>query len=201
MTSANITANLHGTTHRADESYVEAWWFVGISVVCLIGGLAAGVLPMLAKVPVTLNTGWLFAIIGASQLLHGALDRNWEGVLWQAVIGAVFLIAGVAFLLEPGLDTSALTLVMGFVLAATGILQILFGTTYRPYAGWAWMVAAGVVAIGAAGFIVVSWPSPVDWVKSVELGVTVMFTGWCYLMMAGAAQHMGDEATKAEKSH
>jgi uncharacterized membrane protein HdeD (DUF308 family) len=200
MTSANITANVHATTHRADESYVEAWWFVGISIVFLIGGLAAMVLPMLARVPVTLNLGWLFAIIGLSQLLHGALDRNWEGVLWQAIIGAVFLIAGCALLLEPRLETPLLTVLIGIVLAATGTLQILFGTTFRPYAGWAWMVAAGVVAIGAAGFIVLSWPSPADWVKSVELGITVMFTGWCYLLMAGAAQHVGDEATKAKAS-
>ena len=77
MSTASITNATTFAERRAETGRPGPWWLVWLSMAFLFGGLAAGLLPMLAKEPVTSTLGIVLVIAGGVELLHSVIDRGW----------------------------------------------------------------------------------------------------------------------------
>lgn len=67
-------------------------------------------------------------------------------------------------------------------------MQVILGLQYRPHANWGWIVAAGAVAAILGLMIVLQWPWATVWVLGTLAGVSLIFSGWSYIMVAMAAR-------------
>ena len=67
-------------------------------------------------------------------------------------------------------------------------MQLILGFSLRPHAAWGWIVAAGALAIVVGVMILASWPSSAAWVLGTLAGISLIFSGWSYIMIALAAR-------------
>ena len=165
-------------------------WFLALGIVFIVGGVFAIAMPAPASVAVGLVAGWGFAIVGAFQVIQAWSIRSWGGFIWQLIIGLVVLVGGIAMLIDPIVAAVTLTLLIGAIFLAKGILQIGFGLRYRLHSGWGWILAAGILAIVIALMIIFSWPFSGLWVPGTLAGISLVFSGWSYVMIAIAGRRL-----------
>jgi uncharacterized membrane protein HdeD (DUF308 family) len=79
-----------------------------------------------------------------------------------------------------------LTLILGAVFFAEGIVCI--GTSFRLRANsaWIWLFLNGVVALVLGGMIYARWPLDSEWVIGVLYGIQSIFSGVAMLMLGFA---------------
>ena len=171
-----------------DDIRKHSGWFLFLGIVFIVGGVAALAMPMIASISVALLVGWLLILVGAVQIFQAWSIRTWGGFIWQMVIGLVVLIGGIAMIVNPIVAAITLTLLLGAVFIAKGVMQIMLGLRFRPHSGWGWIVAAGVLAIVVALMILFSWPFSGLWVPGTLVGISLIFSGWSYVAVALAAR-------------
>ena len=163
----------------------EHWgWFLAIGIVFIVGGVFAVAMPLIASITVAIVAGWAFIFVGAVQTIQAWSMRGWGGFIWQIVIGLVVLVGGIAMLINPIVAAVTLTLLIGAMFLVKGIMQVMLGFRYRPHAGWGWILAAGIFAIVVALMIIFSWPFSGLWVPGTLAGISLIFSGWSYVMIA-----------------
>jgi uncharacterized membrane protein HdeD (DUF308 family) len=79
-----------------------------------------------------------------------------------------------------------LTLILGAVFFAEGLICI--GTSFRlrGNSAWTWLLLNGVVALVLGGMIYARWPLDSEWVIGVLYGIQSIFSGVAMLMLGFA---------------
>ena len=178
------------TAGRMGDIRPHTGWFITIGVIFLVGGIFAIAMPLIASITVALVVGWSLIFVGVLQLVHAWGVRSWRGFIWQLVIGLIILVGGIAMLNNPIVAAVTLTLLLGVIFIAKGVVQLILGFNFRPHPAWGWIVAAGALAIIVGLMILTSWPSSAAWVLGTLAGISLIFSGWSYIMIALAARRM-----------
>jgi uncharacterized membrane protein HdeD (DUF308 family) len=173
------------------DSLQSNWgWFLALGVVFIIGGVLAIGMPLLAGITLTLVIGWLLIFVGALGLVQSWRLRGTDAFIWQLIISLIMLVGGIAIIVDPIVATVALTLLLGATFIAKGVVQVLMGFQMRPHSAWGWIVAAGALAVVVGILIVASWPSSAEWALGTLAGISLIFSGWSYVMIALAARQL-----------
>jgi uncharacterized membrane protein HdeD (DUF308 family) len=165
-------------------------WFTALGILFIIGGAFAIISPWIAGVTVALVVGWTLIFVGAVDLYQSWSTRSWGGFIWQVIIGLIILAGGISFLVNPIQGAITLTLLIGILFAAKGVMQLIMGFQYRPREGWGWIVAAGIIAIVLGVMILAGWPQSSIWVVGTLVGISLIFSGWSYIMISMAARRV-----------
>lgn len=167
-------------------------WSVALSVVLIVLGLIAVILPQIGGLAIALYFGWLL-LLGGAALLVFAWRTHAAGVMsLQVVLGLVYVLLGLFLILKPGAGLASLTLLLAGYLLIEGILELTAAFRVRPAAGRTWLIIDGVVALVLAAMIVTSWPSSATWVVGTLVGINMIFGGISRLMVTGAVRrHVG----------
>jgi uncharacterized membrane protein HdeD (DUF308 family) len=188
--TSNSLGNVAATFGKINDVIQHPGWFIALGVAFIIGGILAIYMPTFASIAVALTVGWVFIFVGVAGLVQAWQVWSWSGAIWTAITGLITLAGGIALLLYPDVGALSLTLLLGAVFVAKGISQIIFGFNYRPFDGWGWVVAAGVLSVVVGGLILFSWPSSADWALGTLAGVSLIFSGWSYIAMGTAARRV-----------
>jgi len=89
-----------------------------------------------------------------------ALDAQIRGLWWLVLIrGILFVLLGVAALLQPALAVIAFTFVFGIYAIVDGVMVVIAAIVARKeYSGWGWLIVQGVLTV-IAGVLIVSLPA------------------------------------------
>jgi uncharacterized membrane protein HdeD (DUF308 family) len=183
MTNTNMTMGTVGEVRQ------HANWFIALGVVFIIGGVFAIAMPLYSSIAVAIVVGWTLIIVGALQVIQSWSIRTWGGFIWQLVIGLIILAGGISMIVDPIVATLTLTLLVGAIFIAKGIVQLILGFQFRPNANWGWIVAAGVLAVILGLMILAQWPLTGVWVLGTLAGISLIFSGWSYVMIAIAGRN------------
>ena len=182
MTNTDMTMGTVGEIRQ------HANWFIALGVVFVIGGVFAIAMPLYSSIAVTLVVGWTLIVVGIVQLIQSWSIRTWGGFIWQLVIGLIILVGGIAVIVDPIVAAVTLTLLVGAIFIAKGVIQLVLGFQFRPNANWGWIVAAGLLAVILGFLILMQWPFSGVWVLGTLAGISLIFSGWSYIMIAMAAR-------------
>src|ERR1700693_6326326 len=138
-------------------------WTIALSVVMIIAGILAVIMPPVAGVAVTVLFGWLLTISGVAHLAYAWHARGTGAILWELLLGAAYLFAGIYTLLHPLLSMVSLTLVLGVYLFVEAILEFILAVRLRPLAGSGWLFVDGIVTLVLAIMILLHSPSRSAW--------------------------------------
>ncbi len=164
-------------------------WSIGLSVVLILAGLFARAVPPLVGIGVLLVVAWLIIVSGGVHLLFAWRTRTTGGMIWELLLGILYIAIGVDVLdAPPAAGLVALTLILAIYLFVEGVLELILGFRLRPGAGSTWVMLDGVVTLFLAILIWRNWPSSSEWVIGTLVGISMLFSGISRLFLSLAVR-------------
>jgi uncharacterized membrane protein HdeD (DUF308 family) len=164
-------------------------WSIVLSFLMILAGLLAIAVPWAAAVAVNLWVGWLLVFSGGAHLVFAWHTRGTLGIVWELLLGVLYIFADGYILINPILGLLSLTLALAIYLFAEGILEFILSFRLRPLPGWGWLLFDGIVTVILAVMIWRLWPWQSEWVIGTLVGISMLFSDTVRLMLSLAAHH------------
>ena len=187
MATVNPAQGLRGPAETARKF---TGWYMGFAVLFIILGIFAIAEPMVAAVAVALLVGWLLIFGGVAHLVSSFAGGGAGRVIWQVLIGIVYLAGGIYFLTHPLLGVGTLTLLLAGIILVEGVFEIVAYFKTRSSGGSSWLLINGLITLLVGGLIWFHWPSSAVWAIGTLLGVNLLMTGISRLMLGLAARKL-----------
>jgi len=165
-------------------------WSIVLSVLMMIAGVLAIVVPPAFGLAVTMLLGWLLVFCGAAHLAFAWETRHSGGLWWGLLLGVIYIATGGYISLHPMAGLASLTLVLAAYLLVESILEFILAYQLRPLTGSGWLVLDGIVTLILAVMIGWTWPSSSLWVIGTLVGISMLFSGITRLMISLSARRV-----------
>ena len=137
---------------------ISSGWSLALGILLIIAGVLALIFPVVAAVTAALYIGWFAIIAGAIEVVVAIRTRSEPHFGWRLLEGILFLVLGVLLVANPIRGAATLALVVGGLMAASGVVEIMLAFRRKPHAGWGWLLANGILSIVLAIMIAIGWP-------------------------------------------
>jgi uncharacterized membrane protein HdeD (DUF308 family) len=154
----------------------------------ILAGFLAIALPEVAGITINLLVAWLLIFSGVAHLVFAWHLRTTGGILWELLLGVLYIIVGAYLLLHPVLGLASLTLGLAIYLFAEGVLELILSFRLRPMPGSNWLLLDGIITLILGILIWRTWPSSTEWVIGTLVGISMLFSGVTRLMLSLAAR-------------
>jgi uncharacterized membrane protein HdeD (DUF308 family) len=165
-------------------------WSIGLGILMIVAGVLAIVVPPVAGLSVALLIGWLLIFSGGAHLAYAWRNRATGGLLWELLLGILYIFVGGYILFQPVAGLASLTLALALYLFIEGILECILSFRLRPMPGSGWLLFDGIVTFILAIMIWTTWPSSSEWVIGTLVGISMLFSGITRLMLSLAARKL-----------
>jgi uncharacterized membrane protein HdeD (DUF308 family) len=165
-------------------------WSIGLSVLMLVTGVLAMAIPPVAGIAVLVVVAWLLIFSGAAHLVFAWHTRTAGGLVWELLLGVLYIFVGVYALLRPVASLASLMLVLAIYLFATGVLELILSVRLCLMPGSNWLMFDGIITLILAILIWSGWPSSTEWVIGTLVGISMIFSGAARLSLSLAAGHL-----------
>jgi uncharacterized membrane protein HdeD (DUF308 family) len=162
-------------------------WSIALSIFLILAGIVAILLPPIMGLGVTLYIGWLLALSGIVHLVFAWKSHSAGAVLWEVLVGIVYLFAGGYLILHPMAGLLSLTLLLAIYLCIEGIIEIILAFKITR-SGRPWLMLEGVITIILAIMIWMTWPFSTIWAIGTLVGISMLFSGFSRLMFSLACR-------------
>ncbi|GAB1582880.1 HdeD family acid-resistance protein [Phyllobacterium phragmitis] len=173
------------TTVNSETSTVlnvpPMWLRLLLGVVLVLGGVLVLGDVALATFVSTLFIGFTAIAVGVFEIFHAFWTKGWGGFIWQILLGVLYIIFGWMVVNQPASGALVLTLLLGLVFLASGIVRVVIAFSHWSDAGWL-MLLSGVFGILAGLIILSGWPASSAWVLGLLLGIDLITHGIAWLI-------------------
>src|SRR5260370_5327782 len=165
-------------------------WSIALSVLMIISGMLAIVIPPIAGIAVTVFVGWLLVFSGVMHFVYAWHTRGAGGIILELFLGIAYSFVGVYVLLRPLQGMVSLTLALAIYLLVESALEFALAIRLRPLPGSGWLVVDAIITVILAAMIWRTWPSSAAWVLGTLVGISMLFSGMARLMISLAARRL-----------
>lgn len=165
-------------------------WYLAVAVLFIVLGVFSIIEPGVAGLAVALLVGWLLIFGGVGHFVAAFRGGGAKQVIFQVLVGVVYLIGGLYFVTHPLMAVGTLTLLLAAVILAEGVLETLAYFRMRGDGSSGWLLLNGIVTLLVGGLIWVHWPSSSIWAIGTLVGVNLLMTGITRLMFGLAARKL-----------
>lgn len=179
-----MTEGIVGGVRRASG------WSIALGVLMIIAGfLAVGLEPMVTGVIVVYIVAWTAIFSGGAQLFY-AFSHDAKHRWLEALLGIIYIIAGIYLLMHPLGGLLAITLLLACFLLVYGVFAIVLAFRMRPAPGWGWVLFDAIITVLLGALIYVHWPLNADWVIGTLFGISLIVSGFTRLMLSLAVRRL-----------
>lgn len=176
--TANVGTPIPGRADQGLEPLRVRWgWIVALGTVFLIAGLVALGSVVTATVVSVAVVGAMMLVSGFAEIVNAFSVKTWGKFFLWAVLGALYVIAGIVTFRNPLLAATVLTLILGMDLIVSGFLRIFLAMQITQGTPWGWVALSGVVTLLVGGMILAQWPVSSLFMLGILLGVDLVFAG------------------------
>src|ERR1700693_2708224 len=161
---------------------------IGLSVLMIVAGFLAIALPQVAGITVNLLVAWLLVFSGCAHLAFAWHTRTTGGILWELLLGILYVFVGAYLLIHPVAGLASLTLALAIYLFAEGVLELILSFQLRPTPGSSLLLFDAIITLVLAIMIWRTWPSSTEWVIGTLVGISMLFSGVSRVMRSLAAR-------------
>ena len=187
MATANPSEGLHG---RSTILKKASGLFIAMAVVFIILGIFAIAEPEVAGLAVAILVGWVLIFGGAAHVIAAFSGGGAGRVIWQVILGIIYIVGGVYFLTHPLLGLGTLTLFLAGIILAEAALEFAAYFRTRSASGSGWLLVNGLITLLLGALIWVHWPSSSVWAIGTLVGINLLMTGFSRLMLGMAARKL-----------
>ena len=170
-------------------------WYIAAAVLFIVLGMFAIIEPGVAGLAVTLLVGWLLVFGAVMHFIAAFKGGGAKQVIFQVLIGILYLIGGIYFLTHPIMGVTTLTLLLAGIILAEGVLEAIAYFRLRNEGGSGWMLLNAIITLLLGCLIWFHWPSSSVWAIGILVGVNLLMTGITRLMFGLAARKLLKHAT------
>ena len=170
-------------------------WSIALSVLLILAGLFAILVPPVSGIAVTLIFAWAMIFSGITHFVFAFKTHTTGGRIWEILVGLVYLVTGVYLIIHPLAALIALTLILACYLFFEAIFEFIQYFQLRPRHGAGWLIVDGIVTLILAILIWRSWPVSSVWVIGTLVGISMIFSGFSRLMLSLAAKRLINQHT------
>jgi uncharacterized membrane protein HdeD (DUF308 family) len=165
-------------------------WSIAISVVMIVAGILAMIIPPAAGLAVTVFVGWVLVFSGLLHFVYAWQSRETRAALWEVLVGILYVFIGGYLLWNPIIGLASLTFALAVYLFFEAVLEFILAYRLRPAPGSGWLAVDGVITLILSVLIWRTWPSNTPWVLGLLVGISMLFSGVARLMLSLAAKHV-----------
>ncbi|WP_435358495.1 HdeD family acid-resistance protein [Haloarchaeobius sp. DFWS5] len=147
-------------------------------------GLLAMIFAFFTSVALTLLFGASLVVAGFVTIAHAFSAKKWTGFVWEAILAAIYGIAGLLVLANPVLGLASLTFLLIAYFLVSGIVEIGMGIKTRGHPNWGWLIASGVLGIIVGVLLFMGLPSTAAWAVGLLFGANLLVSGISMIMLA-----------------
>jgi uncharacterized membrane protein HdeD (DUF308 family) len=155
----------------------------------IVAGFLAIAVPQAAGIAVNILVAWLLVFSGAAHLVFGWHTRTTGGMLWELLLGVLYIFIGAYLLFHPVAGLASLTLALAIYLFAEGVLELILSFRIRM-PGSRWLLFDGIITLILSVLIWRTWPSSTEWVIGTLVGISMLFSGISRLMLSLGAHRL-----------
>jgi uncharacterized membrane protein HdeD (DUF308 family) len=181
---SSTPAPLSAIAHRSVN------WSIALSILLIIAGFFALIIPEISGLGITIFLGWLLIISSITHFIFAWKVHTAGRTIWEILVGIAYIVAGIYLILHPGYGLLSLTLILAFYLFFEGIFEIILAFQLRPHTGWGWTLFDGIITLILAFMIWKSWPFSSVWVIGTLVGISMLFSGFSRLMLSLSAKRI-----------
>ena len=170
-------------------------WSIVLSAFMILAGILAIFIPPVAGLAVTIFVGWLLVFSGVAHLVFAWQTRTSGGIVWELLLGVVYLLVGFYLLWNPVLGLASLTFGLALYLVAEAVLEFILAYQLRPLPGSGWLLFDGIVTLVLAVMIWRTWPASTVWAIGILVGISMLFSGISRLMLSLVARRLLSKVT------
>ena len=187
MATANPAQGLHSPAGVAKQI---TGWYIAAAVILIVLGILGIVEPGIAGLGVTLLVGWMLVFGAVLHFIAAFKGGGAKQVIFQVLVGLVYLIGGGYFLTHTIMGVATLTLLLAGVILAEGVIEIISYVRLRNEGASSWLLINGVITLLLGGLIYFHWPSSSVWAIGTLVGINLLMTGISRLMFGLAARKL-----------
>ena len=152
-------------------------WPMVWAVLLILAGLVMIMLPVEAGLGIAIWFSAMIIAAGVFHLIFAVAAGSFGGYLWRTLIGILYMVGGIYFLMHPVRALAGFTFVLGIVFLVEGVLQIIAYFGIRALPGSGWMLFDGIVTVLLAILILAHWPSSSNWALATLVGINLLISG------------------------
>ncbi|HZV88599.1 MAG TPA: DUF308 domain-containing protein [Candidatus Binatus sp.] len=167
-------------------------WSIIMALVFILLGMMAIIEPGVAGVALAILVGWVLIFGGVAHLITAFSGGGAARVIWQVLIGLVYIVGGFYFLTHPLLALGTLTLLLGVMILMEAVFELVAYFRARDERGSGWLLVNALITLLLGGLIWLQWPSSSGWAIGTLVGVNLLMTGISRLMFGLAARKVAN---------
>lgn len=187
MATASPTQGLRGAAGVAKKI---TGWYIAAAVLLIVAGIFGIAEPGIAAMGVALLVGWLLVFGAVMHFVAAFKGGGTKQVIFQVLVGLVYLAGGLYFLTHTLLAVATLTLLLSCVILAVGVIEIVSYFRLRGEGASSWILMNGIITLLLGGLIFFHWPSSSVWAIGTLVGINLLMTGISRLMFGLAARKL-----------
>ncbi|HRO88189.1 MAG TPA: HdeD family acid-resistance protein [Chiayiivirga sp.] len=170
------------------ESLRRNWgWILAAGILLLVLGFVGLFMTGRVTLVSVVTFGILLIVGGVGQLVTAFMAKGWQNITWHVLVGLLYLAAGALILINPGIATMSLTLIIAAILVVVGIVRSVSAFQTRPAKGWGWMLFGGIVTVLLGILLAVQWPVSGLFAIGLFISIELIVAGWNAIWLALAA--------------
>jgi uncharacterized membrane protein HdeD (DUF308 family) len=169
-------------------------WSIALGVLMIILGIIAIFAPWEFGLLIVLVVGWVAIFNGAAQLIYAFRTHSGGRAILEAILGLIYVAAGIYLLMHPAGGLLALTLLLACFLLVYGVVALVLAFHMRPLPGWGWVLVDAIVTILLGVLIWFHWPLNAEWVVGTLFGISIIMSGVTRLMISMAFRRLATNA-------
>lgn len=174
-------------------SKAATWW--GIAVL-LLGVLAIG-MPFLTGVAITISIGVILITTGIAQLVFAFQSHSFGSGALRFGFGVLAGLCGLSLVTQPGAGLATITLFLAVWFFVDGLFALFNGISWRPQAGWGWMLVNGIISIILGVMIYRQFPTSAVWLVGLLVGIRLLLAGWTMIALGAMGRQVAREIDQA----
>jgi uncharacterized membrane protein HdeD (DUF308 family) len=184
----NDKSSLRDPWLAGHEAVQRDWgWFLVMGILQMVLGVTALTASGLMTLGTMVFFGCLLLVGGVIQLIHAVKARGWGGFFLLLLAGILGVVTGWLMVRYPGAAALSLTLLLAPFFVVGGLFRVV-GSLLLRFPNWGWACLSGVIAFLLGVMLVMEWPASGLWFIGTYIGLTLIFEGWGWVMVALAAR-------------
>ena len=159
-----------------------------LSVLLIILGILAILLPVEMSFGVVIVVCWLLMIGGVVQVIDAFKGSGAWHTIWKITVGIVYFVTGLYLRFNPGVGLVTLTLALIVFFVVQGLADIFIYFRVRKSGSYGSLLFHGIVTLILGLMIWRHWPSGSLWVIGTLVGINMIMTGTTRLMLTLAVR-------------